>query len=870
MHAVKIISFCLSPALLCSILLASVSAADWSTIRGGNTRSGFTPVEIKPPFRLAWERHFDGERIGTVLEPIAVRQALGKSQSGLEQVGKVFVATHQGNLYALNSGTGQPIWRFQARGPFLHSPACVDDQVVAASTDGTIYTLDAESGRILSMHFAGTGGFSASPAVANGIAFIGTRAGDFMALDLRQKKVLWRQTLGAPIRQTAAVDGNRVFVTAEDLKVRSLDFASGEIIWTSAPLAGQTARDSYPIITHSDGRTFIIIRTNPLLNMAQRIARDRSLLSRNAGIDDSDWRKVDAWIKSSQARGTPELWAREQQAIIKHLDENPDARSFHVLDAASGKEAFTPPVLWAGGCQGIGVQPALAADGRWVVLYRSAYGNWNLGVAPLVALGLLDIGQNKVTPLFHQHGTQPPWNTFWGTADEAQSLQVAGKTVLIVHQGTLSGFDLDSLRLFPIWGKRDTYGGFNNPPWARNEWHGPSRSSVAILDYRIYWQTGSRILCIVTGESGEPAEPTLIKPEQVASSTAPRPPQRTRPELRAQLKSAVEELLAQRWAPLLVEPGLAGRDFSFEHSGEYFEALAWAYPHLPDELKPQLKAQLAQEWQQHQPFSPQTWYPPGQGARREWFSVTGELLARRGNDPQFHPFGNVHAARLYALRCGEKKLLAEHWPAIEGAYKDFIDSGWQLDGQKGDLFANRYLASLLAFAQISHETGHADLAKDAQQRADSTAEALLAWWNRAAGRGTLTTFEGPSQLDPFLGQGDAISLRITPHRHKLALFHDLSPDVAALIRAKAPDAFDKVWRAFSALHQTWQLTGEERQVHFGENFIDPPDLAVSAYKALAWLGGASAEQLEAAIDLPFCRADLYHIIKLSLTLEASP
>jgi hypothetical protein len=63
------------------------------------------------------------------------------------------------------------------------------------------------------------------------------------------------------------------------------------------------------------------------------------------------------------------------------------------------------------------------------------------------------------------------------------------------------------------------------------------------------------------------------------------------------------------------------------------------------------------------------------------------------------------------------------------------------------------------------------------------------------------------------------------------------------------------------------LQGEERQVHSGENAFDPPDFARSAYRALAWLRQAKAEELTAALDVPFCRADLFFIEKLAVRLE---
>ncbi|HEY5911440.1 MAG TPA: ThuA domain-containing protein [Verrucomicrobiae bacterium] len=846
------------------------SGADWPMLHGGPEHSGLTWAGIRPPFSLAWAREIDGERLGTATEPIVYN-------------GTLFVATHAGNLYALKAESGDALWRFQAHGAFLHSPAVgvatlqtgrtsPDGIVVAGNADGSLYGVSAATGKLVWQVPAGHGGFSASPVIDNQTVYIGSRLGEFYAVSLDDGKVLWQQTLGVPIRQTAAVADAKVLVTGEDLRVHCFSAIDGQPVWTSEQLPGQTARDYYPIIIQRNGRNFVIVRTNPILNMGQRIGRDRTMLCRNAEIDDSSWQKLEAWIKSDQARGNPELWAKEQKAILEHLAREPDAQTFFVLDATTGKQPFVTPVLWIAGCQGVGAEPALTPDGRLLVFYRSAYGNWNHGVAPLVALGLLDLDGNKITPLFHQQGAQPQWNCFWGTADESQNFVVAGDTVLIVHQGTLSGFDLKKNQLFPIWGERDTYGGFKNPPWARNEWHGPARSGVAVVGSRIYWQTGSRILCIT---AGEPAERTAdIKPARLAkdvpSSAAPKPPEQTTPEMLRELRQVTESILAERWAPLFTDPGLAGRVFAFQTSGEVFEALAWAYPHLGPDLQAKAKAFLRAEWVEHPPYSARGSYPLNQGARREWFRVRDEYCARLGGDKQPHPFGNLSAVELYAARCAEESLVVKDWPKLKASYDDFSKSGWRLDGAKGDVYANRYLASLLAYKRLAEKAADIAAAREIAPRIEETTQALVAWWTRAAERGTLKTFNQSSELDPFIGKGDGISLAVAPHRHKLALFQDLTPELASLIRARAPQAAQRVWETFAALCPTWHLSGEERQVHFGENFIDPPDFALSGFRALACLEQASPETLAAHVDLPFCQADLYYLIKLAITVEAKP
>ena len=832
---------------------AQLAPRDWTTLRGVLQRTGFVDAQISPPFHLAWVRHFVNERIGTCVEPIVY-------------AGKVFITTHNGSLYALNAETGEAIWRFKANDAFLHSPSCADGLVIAGSADGALYAVDAQTGKLRWWLFIG-GGFSASPTIANSIVFIGSRSGDFIAVDLRTGKVRWRHSLGVPIRQTAAFANGKVFATAEDLSVRCFDAETGKLIWVSEPLNGQTARDYYPVIAQANGKTFVIVRTNPVQNMAQHIARDRQLLCQVVGIKD-DWKAIDEWTKSEKAKGSPELWAKEQEAIVHHLRENRDAQTFFVFDAETGKELSPMPVLWVGGCQGVGTPPVVLPDGRLLVFYRSAYGNWNLGVAPLVALGLLDLTTSRITPLFHAHGMTPPWNTFWGTADESQNFVIARDTLLIVHQGTLSGFNLRTGELFRICGERDSWGGFRNLPWARNEWHGPARSGVAIVGNRIYWQTGSRILCIVAGERGQPATDIGIDGTNVTTHQAPKLPVPSREQLQKRLASVVTEILSRRWMPLCIEPGLAGREFAFDDSGELFEALAWAYPHLPENLQKQVKDFLAGEWKFHPPFTKAAWYPLDEGEPREWAILPEDLRKRWHVDPQPHPFGNLYSVWLYASRCDEWERVKASWQAIRQCFDDFTQMGWRLNSERGDLFANRYLASLIAFQHIAEKFGDVDSAKRAQMLVEATQKALLTWWRWSAEQVRLKIFRDIGEWDEFIGKGDALFFAIAPHKAKIALFHNLTPEVAAVVRKEVPEAAKKIWQTFELLCPTWHLVGEERQVHYGENFVDPPDFALDAFRTFKWLVGASYEQLCLRLDIPVCRADLSYAMKLALSLES--
>jgi len=847
-----------APLALAALLVGStLSAADWPTLRGSPQRTGSVDATLKRPFRLAWARHFVGERIGSAVEPIVAE-------------GKLFVGTHSGNLYALDAATGEPLWRFQVRGPILHSPAYTDGVVLCGTASGTLCRLDAKTGKRMG-GVAGSSGYSASPLAVGGAAFIADRSGVIEVWGFATGTGQGKHLGGG--RQTAACAEGRLFLTGENLRVTCFDAQKKLPVWTSGPLVGQTARDYYPVIAKKGGRTVVIVRTNPVIQMSRLIGQDRHMLCRNAGVDDSGWQKVDAWCKSQEALGTPDLWEKEQAAICDYLAKHREAQTFFVLEAETGKLLPPPPVLWAAGCQGVGTPPVVMPDGRLLVFYRSAYGNWNHGVAPLVALGLLDLEKNRIEPLTHAHGMQPPWNTFWGTADESQNFLVARDTVVIIHQGTLSGFDLKTRKLFLIWGNRDTWGGFKNLPWARNEWHGPARSGVAIVGNRIYWQTGSRVLCIIAGEKGDPARDEGIVGDTVTTHTAPDDPFRRETEparregRRRGLNDLVGDVVSKPWAPLYVEPGLSGREFHFDDSGELLAALAWAFPCLEAKEKEAARAVLAKEWDAYPPFTKQAWYPLGQGERREAFWVPPEVLTPTGQPKPHHPFGNAYAVWLYAERCGEWDRVKAAWPQIKACFEDFAKANWKLAPEKGDLYANRYLASLLAFARIAEKTGDADSAKQATALAGTTSEALVAWWKAVAARISPRIFADIREWDDFIHKGNGLFYRISGHKSKIALFHDLAPEVAAIVKAGAPEAVEKVWNAFETLCPTWYLVGEERQVHFGENFVDPPDFALNAFKAMAWLRGAPAEELARRVDIPFCRADLAYITKLAIALE---
>lgn len=466
---------------LSSLLLAlagTAAAADWPTAHGNNQRTGFTADEVRPPYTKAWDREFPMETLATRIEAIVAD-------------GRVFVGTLQGSFHALDAATGEVLWT-HACGPVLNNAAAADGKVVFGDTDRTLWCLNAADGSVAWRLTSGKGGFAAAPLIADGTVYIGGRDGTFYAVSLADGSRRWSFATGGPIRNTAALAGEAVIFASDDMHAYSLAAADGARNWRSEPLYGQSFRDYYPVVAADK----VIFRSVLVTEMNQDLNGGTAFLMRRAGAQSLEWGEQTSFPHLPEGVGTPEQHRAEQQAILERFEENPWRRTCFLLDLDTGRESVRNPVMYAAGNQGCGFPPALTADGRPILFYRTAYGHWQLGVKPAVGVGYLDPRTGWVEHIHHTSGSIPPWNTLWGTSDETTVFSVGGGVLYISHQGSLGALDLQTRKLSTVHGQRDTFGGMEAPPWAANEWHGPARGSAAIVDDRIYYVTGSRVLCI--------------------------------------------------------------------------------------------------------------------------------------------------------------------------------------------------------------------------------------------------------------------------------------------------------------------------------------------------------------------------------------
>ena len=153
----------------------------------------------------------------------------------------VYFGGGDGNVYALNAGSGTLLWKF-ATGNVVHtSPAVVQNTVYVGSWNSNLYALDAitgkekwrfEAGRDPEIH--NQEGFTSSPAVVNGVVYVGCRDSHVYALDAFTGAKKWDfSTKGAWVSATPAVRDRRLYVTtgaSDEFPARlvALDTQTGE------------------------------------------------------------------------------------------------------------------------------------------------------------------------------------------------------------------------------------------------------------------------------------------------------------------------------------------------------------------------------------------------------------------------------------------------------------------------------------------------------------------------------------------------------------------------------------------------------------------------------------------------------------------
>lgn len=146
------------------------------------------------------------------------------------------------NTDALPIAQGRVRWSYSTGSAIFSSPAVADGVVYVGTESGLLYALDAATGRRL-WRFRLPGSIGATPAIADGVVYIGA-GGHFYALDAKNGAVVWEQNLekskgggfgdavvvGGIVYVMEVVDSDEWGIRLE-CDLLALDAATGAILW---------------------------------------------------------------------------------------------------------------------------------------------------------------------------------------------------------------------------------------------------------------------------------------------------------------------------------------------------------------------------------------------------------------------------------------------------------------------------------------------------------------------------------------------------------------------------------------------------------------------------------------------------------------
>jgi outer membrane protein assembly factor BamB len=146
--------------------------------------------------------------------------------------GTVYIASKENHLYALDAESGEQLWFYKTDGLLFGTPSVADDAVVIGGDDGDLFSIDRENGHL---HWKLTldSAIYSTPAIANGQVFVTTQAQTVSAIDLATGDLNWSYPVGGS-SSPAVVDGV-VYVGSDDGALYAIDAESGgDPLWLFA------------------------------------------------------------------------------------------------------------------------------------------------------------------------------------------------------------------------------------------------------------------------------------------------------------------------------------------------------------------------------------------------------------------------------------------------------------------------------------------------------------------------------------------------------------------------------------------------------------------------------------------------------------
>lgn len=215
--------------------------------------------------------------------------------------GRVFVTTGVGDVAALDSVTGNILWKKRPGGPLRGSPTLADNQVYVMSQDNQVFALNQDDGAV-EWSEAGTvestGVFGvAAPAATQGTVIAGFSSGELNAYRYENGRSLWGDALSrtsistsvaalADIDADPVVDRGRVFAIGQGGRMASYELVSGQRLWeiNIAGISTPAVVGEWVFVVTDDAKLLCVARTTGKIRWISQLKRWRNAKNRKGAL----------------------------------------------------------------------------------------------------------------------------------------------------------------------------------------------------------------------------------------------------------------------------------------------------------------------------------------------------------------------------------------------------------------------------------------------------------------------------------------------------------------------------------------------------------------------------------------------------------
>jgi outer membrane protein assembly factor BamB len=215
--------------------------------------TGTVETTVQPPLREVWPRR---RRVDA-----GVRALVADDRwvvAGCE-------TRRGGSVVALNPATGAQRWQFSLADPVTTTPVLLPDGVCVAAGEG-VYRLTVQpDGTVRESARGDAGDAVSSPVYAAGGIFAGTGNGFVYALPAKAEgkwRPAWKKKIADEVQASPAVSEGILYVGGMDGRFYALDARTGEELWkvsTDGPVVGAAAvREGWAFVGSTDGSLYAI------------------------------------------------------------------------------------------------------------------------------------------------------------------------------------------------------------------------------------------------------------------------------------------------------------------------------------------------------------------------------------------------------------------------------------------------------------------------------------------------------------------------------------------------------------------------------------------------------------------------------------